>query len=202
MYVRPFLRILFFPQPLRGSSRTQLTAPKQIVNKSRDHFLPSFPRCLGLSFFPPSGILDDILERNSRCSSHFLSLSTTSLCFHHFVIGTPLIPLAPLSRFLYFLFTSTVINVPHYPSLSLSLSLSFSLCFSRLDPVLSIESPGGVIAPGTRGRHPTLNRTACRLSFALIIRENELSNHRETCDILVKKIQLGVRSNKTLYYPR
>lgn len=59
--------------------------------------------------------------------------------------------------------------------------------------MLSIESLGGVIAPGTRGRHPTSDRTACRLSFALIIRENELSDCRKTCDILVKKVQLGIR---------
>lgn len=106
----------------RGSSRT--TTPKQIVNKSRDHFLPVLPHCLGAtagSFFPLSSA--QFSERRYPGARHavlavtFCHCQQLRFCFHHFIIDTPLIPFLP----------------------SLSLSLSFSIPF--FTSAVNIRSP-------------------------------------------------------------
>lgn len=131
-----FLELSLAVAAPRYPPRTQLTTPK-LINKSRDHFrrffCPSLLQSPRASFFSgansPNG---DILERNTRCTSHFLSLSTTLFCFRHFIMrGTPLIPRSfPLSFSISFSLHLSV-RSPLFHPLSLSLSPFFSRTHTR-----------------------------------------------------------------------
>lgn len=104
--------------PPPSPPRTQARDAKKLINKSRDHFLLLFiPRCLatavGSFLFEP--ILGTAISRSEirGVPSHFLSLSTTLFCFHHFIMRALLNPPRSYPFLFYFLFTSFVSNVPH-----------------------------------------------------------------------------------------